>query len=181
MAVVGRDLRPEEAQGRSRRSKVDLSGLVLGGMGSLFSFALWLIGARYTIDGVLSLVNLLLAFLTVPAQLPIPPGWITYACLAPLPIAYSIIEWRKVPFALTDDGWWLAAPGQWIVWLAVYALDALTTWNGMGVIDPAGSVLVRQIAVTDWAKALLTAILTIGPEALLRSMVSIFRHALGKR
>jgi hypothetical protein len=183
MPVVSREVKPEGAGARSqaRRQAVDLSGLALGSVGTCFSLGLWIVGARYTVDGVLVIINRLLTFLTIPVQIPIPPGWLLYVLLVPIPLMFSLIEWRKVPLELTDEGWRFAAGGQWVVWLLVYGMDAVTTWNGLGVIDPNSPVIIQQIATTPWAQSIVTAVLTIGPEALLWSMVGVFRGAIGRR
>jgi hypothetical protein len=106
---------------------------------------------------------------------------VVYLALAPIPLAYSLIEWQKVPLAQREGRWRAAPLGQWVVWLIVYAMDAVTTWNGLGVVDRSAPLLVQQLAATLWGRTLITAVLTIGPEALLRSMASLFRRALGKR
>jgi len=184
MAVTSRELKPDKADSRAtgeRRPPLDPPGLALSGVGTLFSLALWVIGARYTVDGVLAMFNALLAFLTVPARIPISPGWVVYLALAPIPLAYSLIEWQQVPLAQREGRWRAAPLGQWVVWLIVYAMDAVTTWNGLGVVDRNAPLLVQQLAAAIWGRTVITAVLTIGPEALLRSMASIFRRALGKR
>lgn len=184
MAVTSRELQPEGADNqvaRNQRPSLDPPGLVLSGVGTLLSLALWVIGARYTVDGVLAMLNALLAFLTIPARISIPPGWVLYLVLAPIPLAYSLIEWQKVPLNLRGGRWYVAPLGQWVVWLVVYAMDAITTWNGLGVVDERAPLIVQQLAAALPGRVVLTAVLTIGPEALLRSMAAIFRRALGKR
>lgn len=144
MAVTSRELKPDEAGNRVGR--LDPPGLALSGVGTLLSLALWVVGARYTVDGVLALVNALLAFLTIPARIPIPPGWVLYLVLAPIPLAYSLIEWQQVPLTQRNGRWQAAPLGQWVVWLVVYAMDAITTWNGLGVVDTSTPLIIRQLA-----------------------------------
>jgi hypothetical protein len=184
MAVTSREVKSNEAGNRAardQRPRLDPPGLALSGVGTLLSLVLWVIGARYTVDGVLAMINALLDFLTIPAQIPIPPGWVLYLMLAPIPLAYSLIEWQKVPLTVHDEGWRAAPLGQWVVWLIVYAMDAITTWNGLGVVDRSAPLIVQQLSAALAGRVVMTAVLTIGPEALLRSMASIFRRALGKR
>ncbi|MEI8165130.1 MAG: hypothetical protein WCG26_02090 [Chloroflexales bacterium] len=183
MAVIKREIPSGAVNERqpTRQHGFDLSGLALSGVGFLFSLALWIVGARYTVDGVLAMTNALLDFLTIPAHIPIPSGWVLYLALAPIPVAYSLVEWHKVPLALADEGWRFAPAGQWVVWLVVYAIDTVTTWNGLGVGDRSAPLLVQQMTAALVGRAILTAGLTIGPEALLRSMAAAFRRALWKR
>jgi hypothetical protein len=179
MAVTSRELKSDTT--RTRRPKIDPPGLLLSGVGTLLLTGLWLVGARYTLDGVLTLINSLLNFLTVPTHIPIPPGWQAYLGMAFIPIVFSIIEWHQIPLHISDEGWQSGPFGQWLVWLLVYALDAYTTWKGLGVVDDTAPTIWRELSQISWARGIMTAVLTIGPEALLRSMVAIFKQAVGRR
>jgi hypothetical protein len=184
MAVVSRELKPDQEPGRStgdRRRTVDLAGVMLGLVGCAIAAMLWLVDARYTIDGALVLLNGLLGFLRIPVRFNLPPIWALYCALALIPAACSLIEWHKVPICFTQTSWRLATLGEALVWLLVFGFDALTTWMGLGVIDPESPRIVQEVAVTAWVKALLTAILAIGPEALLRSMVAVLRRSVRVR
>jgi hypothetical protein len=175
----------EPAQSRQTRGGrgPDWGGIALGAMGSLISALTWIIGARYTVDGVLAIGNALLRFLTVPYQIPIPPFWVLYLLLSPLPLCFSLVEWREIPFWRDEhDAWQFAPFAQWVVWMVVFAIDGVTTFAGLGV-DPGPEALaiMHQVAGSIPARVVVAAILTPGPEWLLRGMLAVFRRAFRRK
>jgi hypothetical protein len=176
---IGGDVQPERRSTPPRRRRLNLPALVLALVGTTMGAALWLIGARYSIDGVLVMGNALLSFFGIPLQIAIPPAWTVYLVLLLIPLGYTIIEWLQIPAELNDNGWWVAPPAQWLVWISVFALDALTTWFGLGAIDDSAPLLLHELVANDWSRGGLTAILTMLPEALWFGMLAIFRRAIG--
>lgn len=84
----------------------------VGIVGTCISVILWPVGARYTVDGVIVVLNMLFRHFTLPYQLPIPlplgtvfdvllPVW--YLALLPIPILFSIVEWQVSPVTMVDD------------------------------------------------------------------------------
>lgn len=151
------------------------------GVGVVISAVLWLLGARFTIDGVIWIANALLAFFNVPTAIATPLPWFVYAILTPIPVLFSVVEWYNLPFWWDENGllcW--NTPGMIVVWLVVYAMDGVTTYLGLRHPDPQSAEIMRQIAENIYLSGGITAVLTIGPEALLRSMVWVMRNAFGR-
>src|SRR5690349_21584823 len=87
--VISRPLKNDEkeAERRDIHLFIPIAGLIIGCI-------LWPIGARYTIDGVVWIINNALAFLRMPAQIPTPLPWQVYIGLVWLPFVCSRVEWR---------------------------------------------------------------------------------------
>lgn len=135
-------------------------------MGTLFCFIGWLIGAKYTIEGLVLFANWLLSlFNSAPvATLPLP--FTTYLWLLLVPIAFSLVEFRSEPVVFTGKRWQIAPAEVLVVWCITLGIDFASTFNGTT------SALPLQTAI------LLTAVVTIGPEWLLRRLIQILRAEL---
>jgi hypothetical protein len=133
---------------------VPLAALLIGA-------TLWPIGARYSIDGLLWIINQLLLFLRVAYQIPTPPIWQVYAVLAPISIPCSRVEWslsfRRLPSAIGA-----------VVWLSIVGYDLLTTLFGVLYPDAGAWAVTRQIAQSLALSGILSIVLTFGPEWLMR-------------
>lgn len=152
MSVRSRSIR--SASGRSFPSGISLAALIIG-------FILWPIGARYSIDGLLWLCNQLLDFLRMGMRIPTPPVWQLYVVLAPIPLICSRVEWglslRSVPGAHAG-----------VTWLFVVGYDLATTYFGIKYPEPGAWDITRQLAQSLALSGILTAVLTFGPEWLMR-------------
>jgi hypothetical protein len=163
---------------RAARRPINWAQIGGGIVGLLISAVIWIIGARYTVDGIIWLANMLLAFLHITARIPTPLAWQLYLVLAPIPFLFSVVEWRNLPFERTSDGLAWNTPGMIAVWLIVYAIDGITTYTGVRNPDPDSLLIARQVAASGAISATVAAILTVGPEWLLRSMVWVIKRAL---
>lgn len=126
--------------------------------------ALWPLGARFTIDGIIWIGNWLLAFLTMPVRLP-APTYATYLVLAPLPIVCSFVEWRPMRWDWQHE---LRNPYGVVVWLFIAGIDLFTTYAGVRNPDPDATAAFREVAQSLALSGILTVALTFGPEWLLR-------------
>ena len=149
---------------------IDSSKLGLVVVGYLIASVFWIIGARYTIDGVLWIVNWVLNFLTIPARLIIPPHWSIYLVLAPLPYLFSRIEIFNVPRRQRKGRIDWAMPAVVSVWVIVVLLDLSTTFLGLGTPDPTMGQAGAWFSASFWAKGTATIILTFWPEWLFQQM-----------
>ena len=66
-------------------------GAPAGLMMILFGLPLWALGAKYTLDGVVIGINMLAAFLELPARVPAPTGWWNLL-LIPIRLLFSYVE-----------------------------------------------------------------------------------------
>ena len=119
--------------------------------------------------------NAILRFLNIMYQTPIPPPFLFYAILCPVPIIFSAVEWNA-PMELKDGEWYFANPGTWLVWGIAGIFDAYTTYLGLGV-DPGSDAVtfMRQIATSELPRITIAVILTIGPEWLGRGMLGLLK------
>jgi hypothetical protein len=137
-----------------------LAGLLIGSV-------LWIVGARYTIDGVFTLANMLLSFVRVPLALAVPPAWPFYLVFLWLPFLASRVEWTP-PLARVQGRWVIAPAHALLVWAVIATLDALTTYAGLRSPSSGASALAIEIAKSTLVSGILSAILTFVPEWLVR-------------
>lgn len=139
------------------------AGLCIGG-------SFWIIGGRFTIDGIMWCINWLLMFLSVPLQISLPLPWFVYFYLSPIPILFSVVEWntsiRQMTVAL------------FCVWLIVSGMDILSTFIGLGIPSTNASQVTQWFHASTPAKGVSAAFLTFWPEWLIRRMVKILRQEL---
>ncbi|MBX0328253.1 hypothetical protein K2Z83_11250 [Oscillochloris sp. ZM17-4] len=153
-----------------------ITGFAIGLVGMLMSTIVWVLGARWTVDGLIVMFNAVLRFLNASYQAPIPPHVLVYVILSPMPLIFSVVEWR-LPFRRISDEWQFAKPGAWLVWGGVFAFDWYTTYLGLGVDPGEGSVrFMRQIAASTVVRTLVALVLTAGPEWLAREMWAQLRY-----
>ena len=101
-------------------------------LGTLILGFWWLIGGKYTIDGLPLLLNEILVFFRAPRLFYPVTDWRVYVALCWLPICVSFAERRYAPwrrFALSPIMLWVL-----MVWLIVASLDAGSTW--LAVTNP---------------------------------------------
>jgi len=150
-------------------------------IGMIISFAFWIIGARWTIDGLIILYNGFLTFLHVPTLAPMPPSWETYAKLCVIPVAISAVEWFA-PFKRTDGVWYFSNMPHWLVWCGIFLFDWYTTYVGLSVDPGTGApMIMRQIAASAILSGLFAAALTGGPEWLARGMINLLKLVFGTK
>jgi hypothetical protein len=170
MAVTSKNISEPTTRRNAPLEPGGFSGFSIGFVGMLISAVIWVLGARWTVDGLIVMFNGVLRFLNMSYQAPIPPAFLVYAILCPLPLIFSLVEWR-IPFKRVDAVWQFAKPGAWVVWIAVGLFDWYTTYLGLGV-DPGteAPTIMRQLAASSVLRGVLSAVLTAGPEWLARSM-----------
>ena len=170
----------QEPSGATTRKNAPLepggfSGFSVGTFGLVVSLIFWIIGARWTIDGLIVMFNGILQFLNVTYVAPIPPSFLIYAILSPVPIIFSAVEWNA-PMELKDGEWYFSNPGTWLVWAIAGIFDAYTTYLGLGVDHGSNAItFMRQIATSELPRITVAVILTIGPEWLGRGMLGLLK------
>ncbi|NNJ10602.1 hypothetical protein EKD04_009700 [Chloroflexales bacterium ZM16-3] len=180
MAVTSKDIGPTTRR-NAPLEPGGIGGFSIGFVGMLMSAVIWVLGARWTVDGLIVMFNAILRFLNMSYQAPIPPAFLVYAFLCPLPIIFSVVEWR-VPFKRTDGEWYFANPGAWVVWMGVGLFDWYTTYLGLGVNPGPGSpTIMSQVAASSVLRGLVSAVLTAGPEWLARTMWDMLRYVFTGR
>lgn len=161
MAVKSHDL---DAQGQvaARRGRGDLAA---GLLALVFGLAFWAVGGKYTLDGWIVGLNVLLGFLQVPARIPRAVEWWVLLFI-PLALAYSWVEVMARPGRPTSRGWrrWLVA---FLLWLIVIATDVGSTFIGVQNPGIRPWLVSTWLAETDIAGGLWSIVLTFFPEALI--------------
>ncbi len=142
------------APARQRSVMLPLAAVIVG----LF---LWPVGARFSIDGLLWLVNALIASFHAPFVIPIPPAWTVYLFLAPLPLICSRVEW-SLSFRKQLDA------HVYVVWILIAGYDAVTTYFGVRYPAADAWAVTKQVGTSIALSGILTAALTFGPEWLIR-------------
>jgi hypothetical protein len=180
MAVTSKDIGPTTRR-NAPLEPGGFTGFSIGTFGLVVSAIFWIFGARWTIDGLVVMFNAILHFLSIPYQAPVPPHYLVYAILCPVPIIFSAVEWNA-PFKRVDGEWYFAKPGTWFVWSIAGIFDAYTTYLGLGV-DPGPDAVtfMRQLSVSGLPRALLALTLTIGPEWLGKGMMSMLRSVFARK
>lgn len=145
----------ERAQVRPKARNVPV-GVVL----AIFGGALWIIGARYTLDGWVWGVNILFSWLSLPVTIPRPVSWFVLLAL-PLGALYSAVEtgiWYRRSAAA------IRSPLFWLAWLAIVGTDVFSTWLGVRNVQPDSWLLTQQVAANGWAALVWALVLTFLPE-----------------
>lgn len=139
--------------------------IAAGGLGLAFGGAGWALGGKYTLDGWIVGVNVLLGHLHIPARVPMPGGW-WVLLFVPLALGYSWVELRatpKKPSMASVDRWLVAA----ILWLLVIITDVGSTFVGIQTLGPRPWAISIWLAAIDWAGAIWALVLTFSPEVLM--------------
>lgn len=144
----------------SRGSPLWPLGLVAILTGSIF----WPLGARYSLEGWIQFLNLLLELVRLPARIPMPTGW-WWLLFVPLGLLYSAVElwvrpglppsWHQVP------AWLLALA----LLLLVHGTDIGSTLFGY-LFPPRDAWQIHRWSAGDglWALVLWSLALTYLPE-----------------
>lgn len=147
----------------TRRSSVLWERLPTALLGWFFLSLWWIVGAKYTIDGLPMFLNtMVFQFLHIPIALPNVTDWHWYLYLAWLPVLISIVERRNRPrLALARSAHILYALGVWII---VCGIDLGSTW--MAVTNPPDDAfrISQQVARIGPLALIWTAITTFLPE-----------------
>lgn len=174
MAVTSQELRngepiPQAApQGRSPAFAAAVMLL-------LFGVPLWLVGARYTFDGWMTALNMLLAWLRLPLWVPSMDWRLYFVIVIALGVLYSRVEVRM--FGTARRGRALAMPGfLWALWVLVLLSDVGSTF--LGVITPAPDSwpITRWVAATWPAAGTWSVVLTFLPEWLIIGAMQLLRR-----
>lgn len=144
---------------------VSLVGVVIGAI-------LWVIGGRFTIDGMITGVNMMLAFLGSPTRY--QAGWWAYSQIwfwIP-PVFFSVIEQFAPPLVRLNGKW--VFKGFWVllVWAVVSGIDLGST--GLGLFSsPTYVPIITDLAKTMVGLAAMCMVLTFVPERIFRAMLAI--------
>lgn len=182
MAVTSRDIGPAPTApaggGGKTRAGRPVSGMwSLGIVAVILGLVLWLIGARYTLEGWVYALNLGLEFTRLPARVPAPAGWWWLLAL-PLGLIYSVAE-LMIPFGPPRS--WHHAP-QWalmlVALLVVHGSDVGSTFLGYMAPTAGPWALHAWAAAAIWPVFAWAALLTYLPERLILSGIGWIRHSL---
>jgi hypothetical protein len=145
-------------------------------IGWLIAAVAWVVGARFTIDGVIVVTNWLLSFVNAAIVIPTPLGWLVYAALLWIPLGYSRVEWVNNPVAMVRaEGMTLAVAGTICIWLVVIGMDTATTFAGLAALPAPQGSAVGDLLTHPAGLAVVTAFLTLWPEWLGRSLYRRWR------
>jgi hypothetical protein len=157
---------PPPTRRRVRRVRLE-EGFIPAIFGFLVGCVVWAIGARYTIDGSIWIINWLMAFIGVPYAIELV--WQLYLVLIWLPVLISIIEWRHSPVQMINGRLYFAPLSIISIWLCALLLDLSTTHSGLGIVREGAGQIEVWLATTVWAKTIITVFLTLWPEWVMRS------------
>jgi len=130
----------------------------------LFGLPLWALGAKYTLDGVVIGINMLAAFLELPARVPAPIGWWNLL-LIPIGLLFSYVE-SSVRLNL------FGGPAQLLALLILLALthgiDIYTTYLGISSLAAQSTGIGQVLNLFWWSPFIAAVVLTYLPELLIR-------------
>lgn len=152
-----------------RRTGYEPGALAGAFVGILIGMVVWLFGAKYTVDGLVLGCNMILGFFGVAYRVPMMPE--LYLWLAVFPLFFSLVEWTCSPMGRSGA----RHGGLILTWAVVVALDIITTVIGLRA--GGGIPLVVWLASFLPGLALLTGILTFGPEWLIKSCWGLLARA----
>lgn len=140
-------------------------GLAVALLALAFGIAFWAVGGKYTLDGWVIGLNVLLGHLQLPARIPRPAGW-WILLFIPLALAYTWVELRARPQRPKPgelDRWMIAA----LLWLIVILTDIGSTFAGVQNPGPRPWPISVWLAETDLAGGVWSVLLTFFPELLI--------------
>lgn len=151
-----RDSRHAGRGSGGKGERFNLVRFVTGVVAIFIGLGSWMIGARYTIDGIIFTTNWLIAFVQQPYQ--IEPTSNLYLWLMIFPVTFSVVEvFGLVQFRHADTG------GR-ITWVIIALLDVTTTGFGLLTIDPTSSAVAAWFVATIPVVVLAAILLTFRPE-----------------
>lgn len=151
----------------SRRAKTMLApaiaGMAIGGV-------LWILGAQFTLDGMIIAVNWLLARLNVPYAIGVLPWWLYLGSMLGLGYLFSRVEVAHIPVHIpwrTFSDWhrWRFAPWQQcFTWIIIAGIDLITTYVGVANPPKGSWAIFHEIGATISLSAGVSFALTFVPE-----------------
>lgn len=162
MAVTSRDIpsKDEPPAPKQRRSQIWPLGIVA----VLVGVVLWPLGARYSLEGWIYVLNLLLELVRLPVAIPMPVGW-WWLLFIPLGLLYSTVE-ILVKFGPPSSSAHLPSWGIAIaLLLLVHGTDIGSTFAGYLFPAPGAWAIHTWVAGDGrWALGLWAIVLTYLPE-----------------
>lgn len=145
------------------KARPNLVVFVLATLGSILFAPIWIIGARYTIDGAVGAVNFVYRFLESPTVYQV--GWAIYQHpeFWVIPLAFSVTEWLAPPFRRVNKQWQFNNPWLILVWCVAAALDLATTGYGL-LTSPVTIPIVRDLVQSSVGLGITCLVFTFGPE-----------------
>lgn len=165
-------IRSQEMDNGELVAPVKRAGNVLTGIAMLlFGVPLWFIGGRYTVDGWIIAINLLLTWLRLPVEIPAPGPWLALALLIILGLVYSWVEVRYRP----GRKWRTMSGGVIAATVLVNVTDFASTILGV-MTPPANSwPIVLFVASAPPLAIFLGVLLTYLPEWLIMGAIKTMR------
>lgn len=130
----------------------------------LFGLPLWALGAKYTLDGAVIGINMLAAFLELPARIPAPTGWWNLL-LIPVGLLFSYVE-SSVRLNLFGGPAQLFALVVLLVF--THGIDIYTTYLGISSLAAQSSGIGQFLNLFWWSPYIAAIVLTYLPELLIR-------------
>lgn len=164
--VISHDVTPKEHRAPNSKEPVPprWATAELGLTLIAFGLVMWVAGARFTVDGARIGLNLLLSWLGVPTQIA-PLRWETLLFLIAL-VGWvcSRVEVKNFPVRRVGGKLLFIGAAGLIGWGLTSATDLGTTVLGVLNPGPRPWPIVQWVAVTPWATALVSVVLTFLPE-----------------
>lgn len=130
----------------------------------LFGLPLWALGAKYTLDGAVIGINMLAAFLELPARVPAPTGWWNLL-LIPVGLLFSYVESNVRPNLLGGPAQLLALL---ILLMLTHGIDIYTTYLGIASLAAQSTGIGQFLNLFWWSPYVAAVVLTYLPELLIR-------------
>lgn len=129
-----------------------------------FGLPLWALGAKYTLDGAVIGINMVAAFLELPARAATPTGWWNLM-LIPLGLLFSYVESNVQPNIRGGASQLLALL---VLLVFTHGVDVFTTYLGIADLSNQPSMIGQWLNITWWSGYIAAAVMTYLPEMLLR-------------
>lgn len=160
-----------EAPKGERKAPARSSRLAPGLMALLFGVPIWIVGARYTLDGWVMALNVVSGVADLPIQLARPTGFWSLL-LFPIGLGYSLVETRYRPRRAR-------AVIAWLLWVIVLATDYGSTYLAVATPTADAWPVTKWVAATLPAALAWTTVLAFLPEQ--RMMAASLARRLAKR
>lgn len=166
MAVQSHDLINGHEPGPLAQLKLGIR--FLGAVCVLLGGALWLPGARFTVDGLFNWLNGLVGWFHVPPIVTLLTGWPLVIGAVIAGVFFSCVEIGAPPVAIVGGHLRMHRdPTAWIGWLVLVTIDVGTTFSGLRTPNTGMPTWVRQISASDGWSAVCSLALTFAPELLI--------------
>lgn len=168
MAVRSGNMQNDQVIEPGSLAQLKIGIRLLGLVCVLLGVALWLPGARFTVDGLFNWLNAIVGWFGVPPIVQLLIGWPLIIGAGIAGLIFSCVEIGAPPVAMIGGRLRMHRdPIAWIGWLVLVAIDVGTTFSGLRTPNTTMPRWVQQISASDGWSAGCSLLLTFAPELLM--------------